>query len=480
MKYLKKYHQLIKEASREQESLVEEALKEIRDKNYIEVNKQTFEAISFIINDENFSDSDMKFISSNLDKIKLAHKSTYYVNYHPSDFYINYNEIAGEFRDKLTIEKYEDDYYTIKNEWGEIGQSGGNVDFYFCDGFSGIFRVIQNFLWFYSHSEEFVKKSLTKTAVNTYLQDILVNNEVGNDYKYNLLFYKFPIAGELIVKKLIEDEGDIIEILKEYKLYNASNLLFLLEKGYINKEVILEFYPNQFRIVDNQLYLIFQGDDLSDFDFMYEKDYRKYIEDVTKEDLDDSIYDHSSYSDIDDIYSGDLTDKAVNAIKAKIEEVKKTMDKEELEEFEDYDDWEEQLKNIDALEDIKWSVVRSYNEAQRDADYDQKYNAVLSPLKYFLGTPEKFLRDENGNILFKFSNEWVLLYDSVDDSRDESYFGKNNTSVGILGKWILKNFFEDSNYTETSPKLLEVDIPYHGWSGDIDETNLEERIIENL
>ena len=117
MKYLKKYHQLIKEASREQESLVEEALKEIRDKNYIEVNNQTFEAISFIINDENFSDSDMKFISSNLDKIKLAHKSTYYVNYHPSDFYINYNEIAGEFRDKLTIEKYEDDYYTIKNEW---------------------------------------------------------------------------------------------------------------------------------------------------------------------------------------------------------------------------------------------------------------------------------------------------------------------------------------------------------------------------
>lgn len=480
MKFLKRYNQLINEASKEQESLFKnEVLKDIQDQNYISISSETFNAISYVIDDENFSQNIIKTITSKLDKIKIDHKTSYSEKYHPSDLFISYNKISGEFRDKLKIEKYVDDYYTIINEWGEVGGAGGFIDYYFCDGFLGIFKLFQDILWFYSQNEDFVKKSLEKTSVNTYLKDILINNEIGNYYyKYNLLFYKNPVSGELLINKLIQEEGDIIEILKEYKLYNASNLIFLLDKGYINKEAILQFYPNQFRIVDNQLYLIFQGD-LSDFDFMYEKDDRKYLEDVTGEDLDDSIYDYRSYSDINDIYSGNLTDKAINAIKAKIEEVKKTMDKEELEEFEDYKDWEDQLKNIDALSDIESAVLNSYNEAQNDADYRQKYDAVLSPLKYFLGTAEEFIRDEKGNILFKFSNEWMLFYDYVSDSREESYNGKND-SVGLLGLWLLKNLFEESYYINTSPELLKVDVPYYGWNGDIDKSDLEERIIDNL
>jgi len=475
MKFLKRYSQLINESIDKEDSLVEEAFKDIQNKSFISIDKEKFEAIHYVKEDENFSENIIRTINSRLDNIKIDHETVYYKQYDPSDLIIRYNKIASEFRDSLTIKKYVDDYYTIKNEWGEF--SGGYIDYYLCDDIFGIFKLLHNILFFYSENEDFVKNSLEKSSVNIYLQDILINNEIGNEYcKYNLLFCKNPVYGQLLVKKLIEEEGDIIEILKKYKLYDASNLLFLLEKGYINKEVILQFYPEQFRIVDNQLYLIFRGD-LSDFDFMYEKDDRGYLEDITKEDLDDSIYDHSSYSDIDDIYSGDLTDKAVNAIKAKIEEVKKTMSEEELEEFEDYDDWEDQLKNIDALSDVKWSVVQSYNEAQRDADYDQKSKAILSPLADFLGTPNKFVRDEKDNILFKFSNEWVLIYDSVYDSKEESYVGKYKSSVGLLGYLVLKSYYIDRG---TSPELLKVDVPYYGWNGDIDESNLEERIIENL
>jgi hypothetical protein len=476
MRFLKRYNQLINEDTRKEESLVDEAYKDIQGQSFINIDYEKFEAISNVIDEENFSEKIIKIIDYKLDNIKIVHETKYYKQYNPSDLDIHYNKIAGEFRDKLAIERYADDYYTIKNAWGEIGQVGGYVDYYLCDGISGIFKLLHNILLFYSENEDFVKKSLEKTSVNTYLQDILINNEIGEDYyKYNLLFYKNPIYGQLLVNKLIKEEGDIIKILKEYKLFNASNLIFLLDKGYIKKETILEFYPNQFKIFEDELYLIFKGD-LSDFDFMYEEDDRKYLEDITDDDMYDNMYD--TYSNIGDIYTSYLTDKAINAIKAKIEEVKKTMDKEELEEFDEFDDWEDQLENIDALSDIKWNIINSYNGAQRDADYNQMYDAVLFPLKNFLGTPEKIIRDEKDNILFKFKQEWILLYDYISDSREESYLGKNNSSVGLLGKYVLNNLFDD--YNDTSTELLKVDVPYNGWDGNIDKSNLEERILDNL
>lgn len=483
MKYLKKYHQLIKEATQGQESLVAEVYKEIEDNNYIVIGKEKSNAMSFVIDEENFTERDIKIISSRLDKIKIDNKVSYYEKYHPSDLYINYNKIAGDFRDKLTIEKYVDDFYVVKNEWGEIGQSGSNEDYYFCDNISGVFKLIQDILWFYSENEEFIKKHLTKTSPsdrlynpNTYLQDILINNEIGNDYKYNLLFYKNPIAGELIIKKLIEEEGNIIDILKEYKLFLASNLMFLLDKGYITKEIILEFYPNQFRIIDNQLYLIFKGG-LDDFSFLYSKDDAELFEEVTKKDRDYDFY--SRYDNIDHIYTGELTDKALNAIKMKIEEVKKTLDADELEEFEDYDNWEKQVKNIDVLSEVESAILRAYNDAQSSADEDDKYKAALSPLKDLLGT-EEILRDSDGNILFKFNKDWLLLYDNVSDSREESYIGKNNEIIGQLGYWILKYVFDEDSYVDSAPELLKINTPYHGWDGDIDKEYLEELIIDNL
>lgn len=476
MKYLKKYHQLIKEATEEQESLVAEIYKEIEDNNYIVIGKEKSNAMSFVIDDENFTERDIKIISSKLDKIKIDNRVSYYEKYHPSDLYINYNKITGDFRDKLTIEKYVDDYYVVKNEWGEIGQSGANEDYYFCDGMSGLFRLFQDILWIYSEDEEYVKNALTKTTVNTYLQDILINNEIGNDYKHNLLFYKNPVSGRLLVKKLLEEEGDIIEILKEYKLFLVSNLMFLLDNGYITKEIILEFYPNQFRILDNQLYLIFKGD-LEDFDFLYNSKDVELFKEVTKEDRDYDFY--SRYDDIDHIYTGELTDKALNAIKMKIEEVKKTLDADELEEFEEYDNWEKQVKNIGALSEVESAILRAYNDAQSSADEEEKYKAALSPLKDLLGT-EEILRDPDGYILFKYKNDWLLLYDNVSDSRDESYIGKGNKNIGQLGYYILKYVFDDDSYVNSAPDLLEIEKPYYGWNGDIDKEYLEELIIDNL
>lgn len=486
MKYLKKYHQLIKEATQGQESLVAEVYKEIEDNNYIVIDKEKFNAISFVIDYENFTEREIKIVSSKLDKIKIDNKVSYYEGYNSSDLNISYNKITGNFRDKLTIAKYVDDYYTIKNEWGEIGQFAGNIDYYFCDDISGVFKLIQDILWFYSENEEFIKKHLTKTSPsdrlynpNTYLRDILINNDIDNDYKYNLLFYKNPIAGELIIKKLIEEEGNIIEILKEYKLFLASNLMFLLDKGYITKEVILEFYPNQFRIIDNQLYLIFKGY-LEDFEFLYKKEDKKLFIEVTQEDRD---YDFNSrYDDIDHIYTGELTEKALNAIKMKIEEVKKTLDAEELKEFEEYDNWEKQVKNIDALSEVESAILRAYNDAQSSADEEEKYNAAISPLKDILGT-EEILRDSEGNILFKFNKDWLLLYDNLSDSREECYMGNkltNTEKIGRLGYWILKYVFDEDNYEDLAPELLEINMPYYGWNGDIDKEYLEELIIDNL
>jgi hypothetical protein len=485
MKFLKRYNQvikLLKESTEEQESLAAEVLRDINDNSYISIGNKKYEALSFVRDNENFIDYEMKSIENRLDKMKVDYKSNYYKEYHPTDFFINYNKITGDYRDKLEISKYADEYYAVKNEWGDIGQSGGNEEYYFCDGLSGLYKLLRDLLWFYSENEKYIDAALSSLKVETFLQDILVNNDIGNDYKHYLLFYKNTIVAEKLIKKIseIDQNNNIVDIVRENKLFLASNLLYLLEKGYINRETILDFYPNQFRIVNNELYLIFKGD-LDDFSFLYKKDDAELFEEVTKEDRDFDYF-GNRYDSIGDIYIGELTDKAIDAIEAKIEEVKKTLDADELEEFDDYDNWEKQVKNIDSLSEIQTAILNAYNTAQDSADEDDRYKAALSPLLDLLGT-EKILRDSEDKILFKFKKEWILLYDSVSDSREESYMGNKlttNEKFGLLGYWVLKNLFNEENYVGSAPDLLEIDTPNYGWDGDIDKDYLEELIINNL
>jgi hypothetical protein len=105
MKFLKRYSQLINESIDKEDSLVEEAFKDIQNKSFISIDKEKFEAIHYVKENENFSENIIRTINSRLDNIKIDHETVYYKQYDPSDLIIRYNKIASEFRDSLTIKK---------------------------------------------------------------------------------------------------------------------------------------------------------------------------------------------------------------------------------------------------------------------------------------------------------------------------------------------------------------------------------------
>jgi len=278
----------------------------------------------------------------------------------------------------------------------------------------------------------------------------------------DVIFYE----NEPMAKLLIDKFPDVI---LKMGCETLSNNYYLYEKGLITKEDLVNKYPKTLMIKDDILYMMFEGE-LKDLAFMYEDKGRN----STSRDIVKSVEDrewNNETTKFKDLALYYLTDKAERIITDKIKELKDKMDESDKEEFEDYTTWEDQIKNIDALDELKSAIESAFNEAEEDANENDKYEKITKPLEDFLGMDD--LAYYTGGYLFKISKDWLIRYDKFEGG----YSNRNMTDN------IIEDYFEEKEQVDENiagADLLEIDYPYYGWSGTIDKLNLEERIMERV
>jgi hypothetical protein len=289
-------------------------------------------------------------------------------------------------------------------------------------------------------------------------------NENPNLIKIDdIIFYENENLAKLLLAKFPE-------ILLKMGCETLSNNYYLYEKGLITKEDMVNKYPKTLMIEDDILYMMSEGE-LKDLAFMYEnKDSRDGTSRGVVENLDDTNWsgDSTTFKDLSMHY---LTDRAEKAITDKIKELKKNMDKNDKEEFKEYTTWEDQIKNIDALSDLKQAIEWSFHDAQNDADEGDKYKEVLKPLKEFLDMDN--LIYYSSGILFKINKDWLIRFDKFE----------GGDRKGNMTDDMIKDYFEEKEQVDekiAGEDLLRINIPNYGWNGTIDKQVLEERLLERL
>ncbi len=296
--------------------------------------------------------------------------------------------------------------------------------------------------------------------------DVITQCELNE--KLNFIFYQLP-------KTIVDNMMTHNELLKNTKI--ISNNYYLMENGYITKEDFAKKYPLDVELKDDVLYLKFYGE-ISDLDFMFDDSRNASSKDVIKS-LNDNDY-MLENTDFKDLYLSDLTNKSEEDIKKKIAEIKEKSDNKE--EFDEYNNWEKQIENIDDLDELKSAIENAFRDAQESANSSEMWFEATKPLLYFFGM-DKIMwfdngvseesKNNNSGLLVKIDRDWLIRY----DKNGNAYY-KKQLAEGILRDWFEEKEDEDEHTEEH--ELLEIDIPYYGWSGDIDPKELEEIISDKL
>lgn len=469
MKYLNNFTKYLKENLEDEE--IDEILDSM-DGDYIEIDmfqKSKFlnekEKIPFGKYEEKYLDNKLKFYAIEVDS---------YID-RVNEFVIKFNKLNGDCLDIITIIKFEHHWYIA-----DININGEN-EYFICNETEGLLSLIKDHLFKYSKNEKFLQTFFTTRKKN--LSEIISKK----DNKF--IFYSNPTLANMIIDRvdiLMPDNmtKNIVAYMNYAKINTLSNYYYLYENKKISLQSLLIEYPAALEERDGILYLRFYGR-ISDLSFMYDKNdsnrnsysSHDFVEKYKEEDLDYGYHN----SNFRDIYLGNLTLNAVNLIKAKIEETKKDMDEEGLELFTHYTDWEEQIEHIDALSEVKQAICNAYDDALESGEHDAEYEGIIKPLLNFMRMKEMIYIDEG--FLFSLNKEWLIKYDFMHDSSSYSgYASKERPRVKELGKEILEYTFTDMEYSDEIYEVtkLKIDFPYYGWSGDIDEPYLEDRIGERL
>ena len=432
MKYLKKFDNYkLNEAVDEYVERVREIINEIEDGKFLELDKYDFNIISSHKDKEDWNSTDEKSIKKKIDKLQIDYE--YSINSW-KNMIINFNRVDGNLIDSISVGKYENDWFLLTLD------VNNDSEYYLCNELEGFYHFIMEKLFQYSKNESFLAKLVEDKF---YLVEKFLKRDPEIRYsemnKFN--FYKNVILGKLVINKFstsLFHEGTLLGFLIENKIDSISNLYFLLENGIITKEQIQKQYPEALVIENSILYMIFDGQ-LSDLSFMFDDNYgsrhessRKFVEEIDKymEDPFDRNYLQYNFRDL---YIGNLTHKALNIIKNKIEEIKKDMDEEDLVEFENYESWEEQVEHIDGLSDLRQSIIQAYEECQEQADADEMYKAVEGPVETFFRMNKLIYKDEK--MLVRINKDWLIRFDTFEDST--RYLSGGKYKQILLGTHIL-------------------------------------------
>lgn len=336
------------------------------------------------------------------------------------------------------------------------------------------------------------KKPIEK--YHKYIVDLYVKYEIGDklgrEYQPDEDFEITDLKDENLINKIFDEAPKLINLddiifydneLFTKILFNKShytdtalstkmisNRYYLMDKmNLITKEEYVSDYPNILSLREDKIYLKIEGSSYSDFDFMYEEEDRKTIENIES---DFSMYDRNTK--FKDLYLHDLTEEAEKIIEEKIEELKKKMDTIELAEFDDYDTWQQQVEHIDSLDDLKSAIVNSYDTAQDMADQGAEFEGTFKPLYDFLGIEQilSYTDKDKSGFLFPLDKNWLIRYDKYND---HSYRYKD------MGTHILEDYFSkkgDNEEIEPGEEYFKIDTPYYGWNGDINKDDLTEEI----
>ena len=259
-----------------------------------------------------------------------------------------------------------------------------------------------------------------------------------------IIFYENENLASLVLEKFSLD-----------KIKSMSNNHYLMTKNLITKEEFVSKFSHELELRDDILYYKFYGD-IKDFDFMFEDSRRDSSRDKV-ENFSWDYFDTTVMTRFSDLYLGDLNNEGIKLIEDKIEIIKNNLTEEEQNEFSEYDNWEEQVKNIDALYDLKYAIELAFSTAQNSANWDQYYNAIVNPILKFAGMKEMI--NFEGGFLFKFDVNWAIRADKEGASNHR-----------LLENWF--SDYEDADGDLVEPEYFKVDEPYYGWNGTINKSDL--------
>lgn len=323
--------------------------------------------------------------------------------------------------------------------------------------------------------------------------NVLYNTEINGQSDHKQMFYN-EILNLLKSKELDEimswvnfneivwyNNPTYIEYSLSNNLFNInetrflSNLWFLVEKGTITKQYFLDKHPNWFLLKDGEVYIKSNYSEINELEFMFSKDdgsnhssSRDFVEGLMENDF------YREGNSFENLYLDILKPESIKIIEDKIQKIKLTLNQEDQEEFDEYENWEEQVKNIDALYDLKIGIEQAFNYAQESADYAEMYEAVEAPILNLFKMNE-LLRDENDNFLFKLNKEFLIRFDNYWYGSYKSINYSNKINELIIERW-----FDIAQEDDDTVNFLKIDFPYYGFDGSIDKNILHECIVDKL
>ena len=354
-----------------------------------------------------------------------------------------------------------DDYYLLKFNLGDY--KGTEKIYYICDGWYGIKRcIIYNILYNEQYDSQIFYDEILNLLKPNQRKELMENTNYNNIVWYNNPSYiEYGLSNNLVDLN---------------KITYLSNLWYLVEKGIISKQDFVNKHPNWFLLTDNKVYIRYTKGDLVNLSFMFSKDdggrgninSRQFVEN-----LEDNYF-YREATSFKDLYLDYLKPESIKLIEDKIQEIKSKLNIEDQEEFDEYDDWEDQIKNINALDELKDAIENAFQYAQEDADSEEVYNGVKKPILYLFGM-EKLERDENDHYIFLLNKDFLIRFDNYfyGDYTTKYYMDKINEQ--IIDRW-----FEIVQEDDESVKFLEIDFPYYGFDGSVDKDYLHECIEEKL
>lgn len=368
----------------------------------------------------------------------------------------------------------------------------------------------------------------TDSMFELYIKDNRWNNvasmiENGFDYGGEMLikdieFLKFIVNQKLNMNKyksleymkiymsLDMTEEDLDFYIENWKsLDNAifANQLYILWKyGKVSNSEV-ESKIKDLLIKDGIWYAKLPNNRFSDLSFMFSPEERvdgrnSYtMAEYVSANIDDNYYAEYNY-DLSDCDLRILNSKAIDKILTMIENIE--IEESEIEYlyedfgFETMEEWNiskvfsiirknvnllKTLLEIDSMSDIKDNIIYGYEDAQRDADSNEQFNAFMNPiLKEF--KMEKFLYSDDDKIIFPIEPKYIFTIASATDNY--YYLQSASRMLEELFDW---SFREDAYEVygveaDKFPSYLEINVPYYGFSGSPSNDDISESVIERL
>ena len=289
-------------------------------------------------------------------------------------------------------------------------------------------------------------------------------------------------------KKYNKKRRELIEYLKEKELLDVRKfkslpfhvIYYLYNEGILSKKKFVNMFDDL--IIDNDN-IVMVISDWSDIKCWYDKS--KWCEGILTGDGD--VFDYGDYSgynfefyNFDIIKGKTLTElkETMNGIEFTYEDVEYTIDKNNIIEDKELKyvdtnidiDVKELIEDYDEFSEIKDALNFAYQDCQQAADYDECHDAILSALQEAFG---KIQYEENGSMYHGEEVYFKINLDEVADMDEEYFKWKGTYEVSSI-----IDLFNEEYKDRTDG--ISVEQPNYGWSGDVKNEDLNDRIYERL